>query len=349
MHQHRIANASAHLLAQRLRRLVISFALLVYALSLAGCAGASTPETSIPLIESASAPTAQPNEPAKPATIALVMKTLTNPFFVEMEKGARRAEKKLGIQLIVKTAAQETSIEQQIEIIEELIPAKVDAIIIAPGDSVGLIPVLKKAQDAGIVIINIDNRLDPELSKKLGLVNVPFISVDNEQGAYLSVKFISERITAPTNAIILEGIQSAQNAQDRKNGALRAFRENPNVTVVAMQTAHWKIDEAYDVTRALFTHNPNIGAVFCANDMMAFGALKYLAETGRTHVLVAGFDALEEAKPYIRTGALAVTIDQQAAEQGYQGVQAAVRALAGEKLPAETMVDVRVVSIDDLQ
>jgi ribose transport system substrate-binding protein len=349
MHQHRITNALARFLTQRLRRLVVSFGLLVYALSLAGCAGSSAPETSLPLIESANAPTAQPSAAAKPATIALVMKTLTNPFFVEMEKGARRAEQKLGIQLIVKTAAQETSIEQQIEIIEGLIQAKVDAIVIAPGDSIGLIPVLKKAQDAGIVIINIDNRLDPALSKKLGLVNVPFISVDNEQGAYLSAKFISERITTPTKAIILEGIRTAQNANDRKDGALRAFQENPNVTVVAMETAHWKIDEAYDVTKALFARHPDIGAVFCANDMMAFGTLKYLAETGRTHVLVAGFDALNEAKPFIRTGALSVTIDQQAAEQGYQGIQEAVRALAGEKLPAETMVDVQVVSVDKLE
>jgi len=73
------------------------------------------------------------------------MKTLTNPFFIEMEKGARRAEQALNIELVVKTAAQETSIEQQIQIVEDLIAAKVDAIVIAPGDSELLVPVLKKA------------------------------------------------------------------------------------------------------------------------------------------------------------------------------------------------------------
>ncbi|MCB0021873.1 MAG: substrate-binding domain-containing protein, partial [Caldilinea sp.] len=88
------------------------------------------------------------------------MKTLTNPFFIEMEKGARRAEQELGIELIVKTGAQETSIEQQIAIVDDFIARGVDAIVIAPGSSTELIPVLKKAQDAGIVVINIDNRLD---------------------------------------------------------------------------------------------------------------------------------------------------------------------------------------------
>jgi ribose transport system substrate-binding protein len=93
--------------------------------------------------------------------IALVMKTLTNPFFIEMEKGARLAEEEFKINLIVKTGAQETSIDQQIKIVDDLIIAKVDAIVIAPGGSTELIPVLKKAQDAGIVVVNIDNQLDP--------------------------------------------------------------------------------------------------------------------------------------------------------------------------------------------
>ena len=56
-----------------------------------------------------------------PFTVALVMKTLTNPFFVEMERGARQAEQELGIELIVKTGAQETSIEQQIAIVRDLL------------------------------------------------------------------------------------------------------------------------------------------------------------------------------------------------------------------------------------
>lgn len=277
------------------------------------------------------------------------MKTLTNPFFVEMEKGARRAEAELGIRLIVKTAAQETSIEQQIGIIEDLIQTRVNAIVIAPGDSTELIPVLKKAQDAGITLINIDNRLNPQRSAQLGLVDVPFISVDNEQGAYLSAKFISDQIRTPTQAAILEGIRTAQNAVDRKQGALRAFQENPNIQVVATETANWKVDEAYEVTRQLFAAHPDIGAIFCANDMMALGALKYLKDANQQNVLVAGFDALEEAKQAIRTQELAATIDQQAAEQGYLGVHYAAKALSGQDIPAETMINVLVVSKDTLQ
>jgi ribose transport system substrate-binding protein len=296
----------------------------------------------------AAVPTPTPEPTAPPTRVALVMKTLTNPFFVEMERGARVAERDLGIQLIVRTAAQETSIEQQIEIVEELIQEAVDAIVIAPGDSVELIPVLRRAQEAGIVVINIDNRLDPTVSASSGLTDVPFISVDNEQGAYLAGQAISADISTPTQAAIIEGIREAQNAQDRRDGALRAFEENANITVVASESANWMIDEAYAVAEQIFTANPDIGLVFAANDIMALGVIQYLQETNRADVRVAGFDALAEALEAIRAGTLAVTVDQQAALQGETGVRYAIRALNGETLPPETMVDVLVVTSETL-
>ena len=91
--------------------------------------------------EQKAAPTDTPA--AEEIRIALVMKTLTNPFFVSMEEGARQAERELGVKLLVRTAAEETSANQQIRIVEQLIDREtVQAIVIAPADSVGLIPVL---------------------------------------------------------------------------------------------------------------------------------------------------------------------------------------------------------------
>ncbi|MFM8322461.1 MAG: sugar ABC transporter substrate-binding protein [Chloroflexota bacterium] len=321
--------------------LILSFML---ALILAACSPA--PQDTSLLAAPASPAATQParSTPSEVRTIALVMKTLTNPFFVEMEKGARQAEKELGIQLIVKTGAQETSVEQQITIIEELINAQVDAILIAPADSIQLIPVLKKAQEAGIVIINVDNQLDAQASAELGLTGVPFISVNNEQGAYLSAKHISASINAPTQAMILEGIPTAKNAQDRKAGALRAFAENPHIEVVASETAHWKIDEAYQVTEKLLGQHPDVKLVFCANDMMAFGVIQYLQKNQIGGVQVAAYDALAEAMPMLRDGSLQATIDQQAALQAYTAVQYAIRALDKEPLPPITLLDVMLVT-----
>ncbi len=321
--------------------LVFSIAFLL----LIGCTQTSSDDTSLVVEENESQ---EDISETKKQKVALVMKTLTNPFFVEMEKGARQAEKEFGFKLLVKTGAQETSVEQQISIIKSLIQDKVDAIVIAPADSRQLIPVLKEASDADIVIVNIDNRLDPEVLKELGLINTPFISVNNEQGAYLSAKYISDQITEKTEVVVLEGIRSSQNAQDRKNGALRAFAENSNIEVVAQETANWQIDEAHQVITDIYKQHPDIGAIFCANDMMAFGVLQYLKEAGKEDVLVAAYDALDDAKKAIKEGTLQSTIDQQAALQGYTGVQVAMEMLDGKTFLAETLVDVKLITKENV-
>ncbi|QTN27483.1 substrate-binding domain-containing protein [Rhodoferax sp. AJA081-3] len=322
------------------------FSATVMGLGLLGCGQSNGPNvnTTSAAAVSAPAPAAKPSR-----QIGLVMKTLTNPFFIEMEKGARRAEKEFGVSLIVKTAAQETSIEQQIQLVNDLIAAKVDAIVIAPGDSQSLVATLKKAADTGIKIVNIDNRLDPVAVQQAGAGEIPFVSVDNEAGAYKAGKFLADKIDAPTQAAILEGIRSADNARQRMEGAKRGLATNKQIRLVASETANWKIDEAYSVSKALFAKNPDIRLLFAANDMMAIGAVKYLQESGKTKVLVVGYDALSEAIAEIKNGRMAATVDQQAAEQGYQGVALALRLLNGEKVPAVTLIDTRLITADSLK
>lgn len=311
----------------------------VISMGLFGCGQSSGPSVTTPV-----QPPVAVAPPAAKKEIGLVMKTLTNPFFVEMEKGARRAEKDLGISLKVKTAAQETSIEQQIQLVDDLIADKVAAIVIAPGDSQRLVPALKKAADAGITIINIDNRLDPEAVRKAGMKPIPFISVDNDAGAYKAGKFLAEGVTTPTEAAVLEGIRSADNAQQRARGAKRAMLENKHIKIVASETANWKIDEAYEVTKSIFAQHPKIKLVFAANDMMAIGAIKYLQESGKTQVKVAGYDALSEAIAEIKAARMLATIDQQAAEQGYQGIALASRLSQGATVPEITLIDTRLIT-----
>lgn len=330
-----------------MKRVLTSVFVLIL-LSLAGCS-MSNPNNSNTKHWPGDSQQVADSKNEKKKNIALVMKTQTNPFFIGMEKGARQAENDLGINLIVKTGAKETSIEQQISIVKDLINLNVDAIVIAPASSTDLIPVLKKACEANIAIVNIDNRLDQALLEKAGLRDIPFISVNNEEGAYQSAKYISDLITKPTKAVIIEGFRGASNAEQRKTGALKAFRENPNILIVSMESANWKIDEAYKITSSMFNQYPDIGAIFCANDMMALGAIQYLDESNRKDVLVAGFDDLAEAHNAISKGKMQVTINQQAEIQGYSGVKFAVEMLNGKKHPQETIIDIKVVNKSNIK
>lgn len=325
---------------------MLALPLLLAVLALSACGDSASPG-----VTTLAGGTVKPAEASKEThrlRIGLVMKTLTNPFFIDMEKGARRAESELGIELVVKTGAEETSIEQQIQIIDDLVAARTDAIVIAPGDSRRVIPALKKAAEHGIRLVNIDNRLDADAVREAGLAPIPLISVDNERAAYASVRHIAADARPGTQAAIIEGIRSADNAQARKRGAERAFAEAGNIDVVASQSADWKIDEGYRTTQRIFTEHPRISLVFAANDMMALGALKYLHESGRPDVRIAAYDALAEAVGEVRAGRLAATVDQQAAEQGYQGVMLAWRQLKGEAVPPVTLVDTRVLTIDSV-
>lgn len=315
-----------YLLGAQIRQTVV---LVLLPLLAASCGG-----TAHNVAMATASPTAE-----QPPRIALVMQTRTSPFFVMMEEGARRAEREYGITLLVEAASQETSIAQQIALVDNLIREQVDAIVIAPGDSRELIPVLQRATEAGIVVINLDNRLDPEVLDRMGMAAPPFISVDNEEAAYAVAHYLAQQINEPTEVVILEGIPEAWTAQTRKAGAMRALGENPNIVVTASASAHWQIDEAYNVTARLLTMHPEVGAIVSANDMMALGALEYLEEQGRKDVRVTGFDAMQEALEAIVAGTMVATVDQQAEQQGYLGLQYAVRALAGEPLPPETMLD----------
>ena len=332
-------------------KLVRLFSSLVLGWGLIACGQSNGPSVST------IAPAAQPASAAAPAAptkhqIALVMKTRSNPFFAEMETGAVRAEKEMGITLVVKVASNETSIEEQIQIVNDLVAAKVQAIVIAPGDSQSLVPALKKAADAGIKVVNIDNRLDPDALQKAGMPAVPFISVDNDAGAYKAGQFLAKDVTKPTKAAILEGIRSADNARQRMEGAKRALLENPNIKLVASETANWKTDEARKLTETIFSKkgNADIKLLFAANDMMAFGAIEYLKSNPKlTGVKVVGYDALPQAIAEIKAGTMAATVDQQAAEQGYQGIALALRLLKNESVPAVTLIDTRVITAAEVK
>src|SRR5438094_3210873 len=92
--------------------------------------------------------------------IALVLKTANNPFFIDMQKGAEEAAKKLGVNLVVQAAEREVDVEKQMQIVENLIQTKVAALCVTPSGSREIVPAINKANQAGIPVLIIDTRVD---------------------------------------------------------------------------------------------------------------------------------------------------------------------------------------------
>ena len=71
-----------------------------------------------------------------------------------------------------------------------MIAQGVDAIVIAPADSKALVPVCKRAMDAGIIVVNIDNKFDAEVLKDKN-AKIPFVGPDNRKGARLAGEYLA--------------------------------------------------------------------------------------------------------------------------------------------------------------
>ena len=122
------------------------------------------------------------------------MKSLANEFFLTMEDGAKTYQKTHAddFDLVANGIKDESDTGNQIRIVEQMIVSGVNALVIAPADSKALVPVIKKAMDAGITVVNIDNRLDPDVLKSKGL-SVPFVGPDNRKGARLVGDYLAQQ------------------------------------------------------------------------------------------------------------------------------------------------------------
>ena len=286
--------------------------------------------------------TKQPSQKAGKPRIALVMKSLANEFFKTMEDGARRHQKEHASEydLIANGIKDELDVARQIDLVEQMIAQKVDAIVLAPADSKSLVPVCKKAVDAGTIVVNIDNRLDKSAlaEKKL---KTPFVGPDNRKGARLAGDALAKMLKPGDAVAIIEGAPNAFNAVQRKLGFQDAMKA-AGIKVVTSQTGNWEMAKANQVTSGIITEHPELKAVLCANDSMALGAVAAVKAAGKSgKILVVGFDNISAAHKLLEKGEIVATVDQHADNLAIYGIEYALEMLKTRGVPKdrETRVD----------
>ncbi len=274
--------------------------------------------------------------------IALVMKSLANEFFKTMADGAEAYQKEHASEfdLVVNGIKDELDVNKQVELVEQMIAQGVNAIVIAPADSKALVSVCKKASDAGIIVVNIDNKFDSGALKEAGLT-APFVGPDNRKGAKLVGDELAKHLKAGDKVAILEGAPNAFNGDQRKLGFEEAMKA-AGIKIVASQTAYWETDKANEIARDIITANPDIKALLCANDSMALGAVKAVEEAGKAgKIAVVGYDNISAAQQLLQEGKILATADQHADQLAVYGIQYALEMLEKGAAPAdkETPVD----------
>jgi len=270
---------------------------------------------------------------AKKPTVALVMKSLANEFFLTMEDGAKDYQKQhsADFDLISNGIKNESDTAAQIDIVNQMIVKKVDALVIAPADSKALASVLKKAMDAGIKVVNIDNQLDADVLKTKGM-EVPFVGPNNRKGAKLVGEYLAKQLTAGDQVGIIEGVPTTTNAQQRTAGFKDAM-DAAQMKIVSTQSGNWEIDKGNAVASAMLNEYPNLKALLAGNDSMALGAVSAVRAAGKAgKVQVVGYDNINAIKPMLKDGRILATADQFAARQAVFGIDTALKMVKGEKL-----------------
>lgn len=264
-------------------------------------------------------------------TIALIMKSLANEFFVTMADGARahQTANRERYHLLINGIKNEVDLAQQVALIDQMIASNVDAIVISPADSKAVVPALARADVAGIIIINIDNRLDKNILRDYGL-RIPFVGPDNFQGAEMAGNYLASKLAAGDQVAILEGVTTAFNSQRRTAGFRKAMTE-AGMNIVTQQSAQWDQTRAATVTAAILAQYPDLAALLCGNDNMALGAAAAVSQAGKEEqVKIVGFDNITAIHGHIRGESVLATIDQHADLLAVYGIEFALDALSSD-------------------
>jgi ABC-type sugar transport system substrate-binding protein len=266
-------------------------------------------------------------------TVALVMKALSNPFFLKMEEGARKYAQEANIPFEVFGLERETDVERQIGIVENLISRGYGAIVIAPADSKRLVRICSKALEKNIVVINIDNPLHQKTMDQLG-ISIPFVGSDNRIGAGMVGRYVKNKLKGRGQVMVIEGIRGVENADLRKKGFIEAVTQNSAIEVISSESANWHTDEALSLATKLLQEYKSVDAIFCANDKMALGVLQAFDNLDlMRNIWLAGYDNIESVRDEIRNGRIHATVEQHPELMGRYGVELAWQALNGQRIP----------------
>ena len=257
-----------------------------------------------------------PSAPDDRIVIGVSMLSLQSEFVVNVKDAMEEAADEKEVRLIVNDAQREAV--RQVQQIESFISQGVDAIILNPCEMEASSPAVRKAQEAGIPIINVNSEtsVDPD----------GFVGSRDEESAEIALEHIAGLIGGKGNLVVMHGYMG-QAAQLKRAAATKSLLEKyPDITLLAEQTAEWDRAKAMSLMENwIQSYGSRINAVFAQNDEMGMGALQALEQAGlKGQVVVVSIDAISDALQAVKNGRLDATVYQDAKAQGKQAVEMAL-------------------------
>ncbi|HEY6761777.1 MAG TPA: substrate-binding domain-containing protein [Baekduia sp.] len=278
----------------------------------------------------------------EPASVGVVIKGLDNPFFVAMKEGVVAAgrDRRAHVQVSAATGLQDTA--GQASKLEALIAQGLGCYVVNPTTQSNLVRSLSHVPD-GTPIVNIDSPVGADEARALGIDISTYIGTDNQAAGALAADTMAGLVGRGARVGVIGGTSgdatSAARVAGFGTGSEGRFR--PLETI----DADWNEDKAALAAGDLLRSDPGIAGIFAANDQMALGVTRAVADAGREGaVAVVGVDGIEEALAAVRRGALSATVSQYPYTIGALGVQACLAAASGHALPARVDAPIQVIT-----
>jgi ribose transport system substrate-binding protein len=275
--------------------------------------------------QASTAPTATTGT-GKKIRIAYTVPTLDSAFFTTLGQGAQKAADDYGVELTFVGA--NLDVATQVKQVEDFIQKGVDVLIIQGADSAGIVAAVNAAEAADVPVVTTGDKPD-------GGKITTHIGFDNVESGVIGGDFIAEQLNGKGNVVELIGRLGTPSGREKSQGLEQSIAKHPDMKIVSSQPANFQRDTAVTVMENIIQAQPQIDAVYAANDDMALGALQALKAAGRDKgVIIVGNDGIDDAIAAVKSGEMAGTIATPPYRQGYMGVEVAYRIATGQPVPA---------------
>jgi len=282
--------------------------------------------------------------------IGVVIKTLSNPHWVAMKEGIEDLANSLGIAVEIGSVPTEADVEAQLNLLETMINKGYDAIYVSPITPTNLLPGLVKANNMGIPIINVDELIPPEVAAEAGVRIDCSIASNNYEAGKIAANYVIEQLGGKGKVAILEGTPGAKTGLDRKNGFADTINTVQEIEIVASQPANWDRNQAFNVVTNILQANPDLKAVFAANDTMALGAGEAVRTMGlEGKIIIIGVDGIPDARKAIKEGIITGTVAQYPYVEGQLGILSAYNILKGVEWPKSISAPIQLLLKEDIK
>jgi ribose transport system substrate-binding protein len=259
--------------------------------------------------------------------IAIVSKGFQHQFWQAVKKGAQDEAKRVGARITFQGPPTEQDIEQQVTMLTNALQQKPDALGFAALDSKASAPLMDQAKSQNIPVVAFDSGVESD-------VPVTTAATDNKAAAAEAAKHLAEAIGNKGKVAVVVHDQTSRSGIDRRDGFLEWMKENaPDIRVLPVQYGGGDQAKSADITKSIISANKDLKGFYGANEGSAIGVIKGVQESGRKGITIVGFDSGKAQIDAIKSGVMAGAITQNPVGMGKELVDAATKAIKGEKLP----------------